>query len=322
MQAQVQKTGRGIPKSGVRMTKNRLRMIEEAKAQGIDLTPSHFAAKPEFFDNLAKLQKEKESVNPTKHLTDAQISDSLLERFNLLDELTMSTVMGISPSLIVSGSAGIGKTTEIMNVVNEYDLGDMLKVVKGKTTPLSLYKLLYGLRFAGSVLVLDDADDCWENEDSLNIIKAATDSSETRLISWQSSKVILDDDGDEIPRDFIFEGSVIFISNLDIYAISESNNRLAPHFQAMISRSFVLDLAMKSRREYLLRIRHVLFNPNFGGDDMTIDIKNKIYSFMNKELNTLRDVSLRMVKKLHILIKTYDEGWESKAKTLFCKKGN
>jgi hypothetical protein len=90
----------------------------------------------------------------------------------------------------------------------------------------------------------------------------------------------------------------------------------------MISRSFVLDLAMKNRREYLLRIRHVLFNPKFGDDDMTIDVKNDIYSFMKQEVNNLRDVSLRMVKKLHILIKTYNDGWESKAKVLFCKKGN
>ena len=269
-------------------------------------------------NNLVEQQKNNFKVK--QELTDEEVLNSITERFSLLEELTLSTALGISPSLIVSGSAGIGKTTEIMNAINSLDMGDACKTVKGKVTPLALYKLLYEVRHSGSLLVLDDSDDCWDDETSMNLIKAATDSSDERIISWHSSRRIYDDDDIELPSDFIFEGSIIFISNLDFYSIAESNNKLAPHFNAMISRSFVLDLAMRNSREYLLRIKSILFNDSFGDDDMTMDIKHDIYNFMTKERDNLRDISLRMVKKLHIIIKTYGSKWENNARILFCKR--
>ena len=321
MLEQQKTTGRGIPRNGFRMTIGRKLAIEQAKQNGIDLDLSHFTnTKPDFIENLIKQKEQNLITHPPKpEQTDDDILQSISERFGLLEELTLSTALGISPSLIVSGSAGIGKTTEIMNAINSLDMGDACKVVKGSITPLALYKLLYEVRQSGSLLVLDDSDDCWDDEKSMNLIKAATDSSDERIISWYSSRKIFDNDDLELPSDFIFEGSIIFISNLDFYSIAESNNKLAPHFNAMISRSFVLDLSMKNSREYLLRIKSILFNDSFGGD-MTLDIKNDIYRFMSKERDNLRDISLRMVKKLHIIIQTYGSKWENNARILFCKR--
>jgi hypothetical protein len=38
----------------------------------------------------------------------------------------------------------------------------------------------------------------------------------------------------------------------------ERGHKLAPHFTAMVSRSHYIDLAMKTNRDYLVRIRQVV----------------------------------------------------------------
>ena len=50
----------------------------------------------------------------------------------------------------------------------------------------------------------------------------------------------------------------MFISNYDFDAMIDRGHKLAPHLQAMVSRAHYLDLAMKSRRDYLVRIRQVV----------------------------------------------------------------
>jgi hypothetical protein len=311
------KSGRGIPKNGFRMTTNRRMLIEAAKAQGVEIDPTQFASKQNLIENLLAQKEEKEvkSVSVLEESFD-EIKQKVKDRFSVMEDMVLSTAMGINPSLIISGAAGVGKSTTVRKTIESLNV--LAKHVTGKITPVGLFKLLWETREEGSVLVFDDADSVFDDDTSIDLLKAATDSTDTRMVSWHSNRTMQDEDGEDIPNDFEYNGSIIFISNIDIYREASGSGKQAPHFQALISRSFVMDLAMKNRNYYLARIEHVLFT-DMDTAIMSNEVKQSIYDFMTREKDSLRELSLRMVKKIFVLQKTYMTEWAEKSRILLCK---
>lgn len=309
----IQKSGRGIPKNGMRMTLGRKLAIEQAKANGVEISMDDFKnTRASFIDNILKHKAESPPIiNLEESFEDIYIKTE--NRFKLLEEMAIATGIGDNASLIVSGSAGIAKTTTVINVLES--LGVEYSHIKGSTTPVCFYKMLYDNRHAGTVLVLDDVSGIMA-EKTIELLKSATDSQPQRLVGWYSSRKVIDEDGDEIPNEFIFEGSIIYISNIDFYQEAEANNNMAEHLKAMISRSFVLDLALRTTNEKLARVKSVLFN-NMHNIEATN--KNKIYNFLSDNAKTLREISLRSVNKLQIIINMYGDDWQEKGKLLLCK---
>lgn len=309
-----QKSGRGVPKSGFRLTTNRKLAIEAAKSHGIEINMDDFKAKPEFINNL--IAKRTANLETFHHKIEKSFDEIYIEtenRFKLLEEMAIATAMGESPSLIVSGSAGIAKTTTVINVLESLNVDYAL--VKGGITPVAFYKKLHDNRELGKVLVLDDVKGILD-EKAIMLLMSATDSQPKRLVGWNSSRKVLDDNDEEIPNEFIFEGSIIYISNIDFYKESEANNSMAEYLKAMISRSFVLDLALRTTTEMLCRVKSVLFN---NMNHIELDDKHKIYNFLFDNAKQLREISLRSVNKLQIIINMYGNDWQEKGKLLLCK---
>ena len=112
---------------------------------------------------------------------------SVDELFQDLENLTRTVVEGTIPSLVVSGPAGSGKSTVVMNVIKESGLkeGDRnFLSIHGSVTEASFYQNLFYYR-AGLVL-MDDSDGLFDSKLGLNILKAALDSNSIRKISWLS----------------------------------------------------------------------------------------------------------------------------------------
>lgn len=308
-------SGRGKPKLGYRMTLGRRMALEEATKNGIEIDLSAFTkTKSDFVSHL--LAKRVDNLKTVQQNIEKSFDEIYIEtenRFKLLEEMAIATAMGESPSLIVSGSAGIAKTTTVINVLDS--LGVDYEQVKGSITPVAFYKKLYNNREFGKVLVLDDVKGILD-EKAIMLLMSATDSQPKRLVGWNSSRKVLDDNDEEIPNEFIFEGSIIYISNIDFYKESEANNSMAEYLKAMISRSFVLDLALRTTNEMLCRVKSVLFN-NMNHIELTD--KHKIYNFLFDNSKQLREISLRSVNKLQIIINMYGDDWQEKAKLLLCK---
>ena len=311
-----QKTGRGVPRNGFRMTTNRRLQMEAAKAHGIEIDMDDFKAKPDFLQNLIT-QKASMPVHIPVEESYEDVRLKVQERFKVIEEITLSVCMGVSPAMILCGAGGVGKSSIVKKTIKELGLTDV-KYINGKVSPSALYRLAYESRHRDSLIVFDDSDDVFFDDTSLQILKQITDSSEDRQVSWHSNRTMFDEEGREIPTDFEFNGSVIFISNIDFYREAEGNNKLAPHMKALISRSFVLDVDMKNHNYYLARLQDVLFD-YMDESVYSLDIKNSIFDFMNKEKNSLRELSLRMVKKIRTLQMTYGPEWQSKAKIVLCK---
>jgi len=163
------------------------------------------------------------------------------QMFNNLERLTKMVGKGIQPSLVITGSAGTGKTFLVKNTLTKMGLKESNEFVhfKGRATAAGLFVTLYDN--CDKIIVLDDCDSVFKDPDAVNMLKAALDSYDTRNISYITSKPLKDQFGTHLPRSFEFTGKIIFISNLDQSTLDE----------AIRSRSFVSDISMTTEQMFM-----------------------------------------------------------------------
>lgn len=231
--------------------------------------------------------------------TEKDIESDIDERFAALDRMAFGIAEGKYHALIASGNPGIGKTYTLEYILEgAAQEGKInLTVVHGFVRATGLYRLLWEARESNSVLLLDDSDSVFDDEISLNLLKGALDSTRRRNISWRSEKVFETDSGEEIPNNFDFAGSVVFITNKDFDREIQRENKLKPHLEALISRSFYLDLNLAFPKELMVRIKSVI-NKTDMLNDLSDDGKKAIITYMEKNMTHMRELSLRMALKL------------------------
>ena len=250
--------------------------------------------------------------------TEAQVDARISERFEILDILTEACTVGNARAMIVSGPAGLGKSYTVEEHLRAWDPNEINHtIVKGYVRLTGLIKLLYRFREEGQVIVFDDADTIFFDGDSLNTLKAVCDTTERRRVSYLSEAKLIDDDTAElIPRQFDFHGSIIFITNYDMDAAIERGHKLAVHFEAMISRAHYVDLAMKTRRDYLIRIRQVIRQGLLN--HLRPDERKDVVDFIEENHEKLRELSLRMAIKVGNIRRAGGK-WKNIAKVTCCR---
>ncbi len=282
---------RGVPKNGVRMTSKR----------------------------LAALVEKEENVLPFE--TDVEIETRQAERFEILQTLTDSCLKGDTRSLIVSGPAGLGKSFTVERELANWDPTSAdHTIIKGFVKATGLFKLLWQHRLKHQVLVFDDADSIFFDDTTLAMLKAVCDTTETRSVSYLADYDMIDEKSAEIiPKTFVFEGTIIFISNMDFDKEIERGHKLAPHLAAMVSRSHYIDLAMKTRRDYLIRIKMVVRQGMLKDRGLTDIQQFDVMEFIDDENANLRELSLRMAIKIADLRKNNESNWKKIARVTCCK---
>ena len=215
------------------------------------------------------------------------------QKFNFLDNLTTMVVEDITPSLLVTGEGGLGKTFSVTSTIQDNDLEEKDYIfINGYSTARGLYNTLYDNN--GKLIIFDDCDSVLEDKVAINILKSALDSYETRTISWSARM----NKNDVYPQSFNFTGRIIFISNKDKSKIDG----------AILSRSLTVDLSM-TPDEKIQRMEYIL--PNIL-PEYELKIKKDALKFLsdNKESNNLNLRTLIMVSKIRY---SYEETWEDLA---------
>jgi hypothetical protein len=258
--------------------------------------------------------------NDTADMTDDQIIERLRVRFKVLDDMTTATKMGIVRAMIVSGAAGVGKSYGVEAVLGQQGAEkDELKYefVKGKISPLMLYSKLYEYRDEGSVVVFDDCDSVLEDDTSINILKAALDSSDVRTINWNTTSKFLSTN--DLPTSFDFAGAVIFITNTKFD--SSKSTKLAPHLAAIESRCHYLDLTIDTLREKMLRIRQIVSDGMLEKYCFAAETEAEIIDFVDNNKHNIRGLSLRTVLKVADLRAAFPDTWQDMA-LITCMRNN
>jgi len=176
-----------------------------------------------------------------KNETDEDILGRLRDRFEILDDMTRAVKAGKVRAMIVTGPPGVGKSYGVENVLSKHDVfanvaqDEKLKkyeVVKGAMSALGLYSKLYHYKDAKNIIVFDDCDSVLLDDLSLNILKAALDTSSKRMIHWNTDSHLLRREG--VPDSFEFKGGAIFITNIKIDHVK--SKKLRDHLEALESR--------------------------------------------------------------------------------------
>lgn len=268
-------------------------------------------------------QEVKKIVKPAE--TDEEAITRIRERFEILDEMTEGAVEGTVRAMIVVGPPGVGKSFGVEKVLERSGMFDKIaghkiryEVVKGAMSAIGLYCKLYNYSDAGNVLVFDDCDSILLDDLSLNILKAALDSSKKRTICWNTDSRMLRQEG--VPDRFEFKGSCIFITNIKFEHVKSA--KLKDHLTALESRCHYLDLTLDTTRDKMLRIKQIMTDGMLARYDFPEETNQEIYDYVDANKDKLRELSLRTVIKIADLRKMTGEGdrWKRLAETTVMKR--
>lgn len=214
------------------------------------------------------------------------------QRFQFVEQIVSMIAKRVTPSVVITGEGGLGKTHTVVNSLKNVGLKDITEmvadaddgtviqrnknfvVIKGFSTAKGLFKLLYENK--DSIVVFDDCDSILKDPDALNLLKGALDSYDKRFISWNTNSI-----DDNLPRTFQFTGGVIFISNLTQDKIS----------QALRSRSMCIDLSMTTDQK-IDRMEHILKEANFLPLVPSIQ-KLEAFEFLKSNKDIAKEINLR-----------------------------
>lgn len=259
---------------------------------------------------------------PTAAIKTTSSYEEIEKRFSMLGILGDAVVDGNVNALMVAGAPGVGKTYELERKLEQSLNNNKITSyvsVKGTVSAIVLYKTLYENKDKGQVIVLDDVDRIYGDEEAMNILKAALDSSVVRKVSWMKASRFLEEDG--IPNSFEYEGQVVFITNVNPDRIIAKEGRMSPHMNALVSRSVFLDLCIHEADEILMRIEQVLLKSTLK-DDLNIDDvqASMILDWMKSKSKMLRSVSIRTVLQVAGFLKTSPENWVDIAEATLVKR--
>lgn len=253
----------------------------------------------------------------TDSRTDAEVDRYVNDKFSSLERMAQGVVSGIFRAVILSGPPGVGKSFAIENILAHAASQSGLDYERITTysRATGLYKALYENRDTSDVILIDDCDSIFQDDISLSILKGACDSTAKRVIQWRSERDFEDELGEKIPRHFVYNGRIVFVTNLNFDAMSRTNGRLAPHLAAMMSRSFYVDLSL-TPRETLARVLSVAAKSEVLKASTPHD-RERICGYLIKNARVMREISIRSLILLQQIIqaeKPADSKPESVAK--------
>lgn len=235
--------------------------------------------------------------------------------FEELDDYVTMSAKELLPALLITGQGGIGKSYNVEKILDKFgNRHETWERVKGKASAAAMYNTLWYNR--NKIIVFDDCDSVFKDPDAINVLKGALDNNNFREISWATKgegmvyTLDLDDNkeiaqrceewsqdhhGKEgIPNHFIFEGEVIFISNLTKAEIYKKDS-------ALLTRCTCVDIVLNAQG-VMKRIQTVLpyikvyksmgARGSEGKDITNEEIKQEVFEFMNSD-EFLKDPRIR-----------------------------
>jgi hypothetical protein len=205
-----------------------------------------------------------------------------------------------------------GKTQTVENALHDHGLADGHGYFKitGTASASGIYGLLYKHR--NDIILFDDADGALADQDSRNLIKAATDTKKHRQLVWGKRSFNVYDpdsadaekyahDPDMAPNKFTFSGKIIFITNLSIEKLDPDG--------ALRTRAFIIDV--NPNNQELLDFMHSILHDIRIEDGLTLSDEEREEVFnLVKRTSKGKDLSIRKLVRALNLAASGAPNWE------------
>ena len=258
----------------------------------------------------AAKEKREESTSEIDMVFNSE--SALKDKVKLLDEImediadvVNAVALGNVNGLMISGKAGTGKTHTVTSALDKASC--QYVTISGSTSTPGIVETLYDNN--NGVIVFDDCDSVFDEQESRNILKAALDTKKVRTISYMKKnpkfydpeKIMSPEQLEEvetagrIPNRFEFTGRIIFISNL-------KKEKLDPD-GAIRSRSLIIDVSpddmtIMERMKRMLKFMEPM--------DMPMEEKEEVFEFIKDSKN----VSMRTFVKAALFKQTGCSNWK------------
>jgi len=274
--------------------------IKELKAVG-GLPQDYAAGAPE------KAQKISQSNSIGADVEMRKTYDSPEEIFKDVRDYTLQAIKKQIRGVLVAGKkGGTGKSFAVEQKIDEFmsNIGsgdgtgtgnfDGVLKVKGRMTAAALFDKLW--QYHNGVILLDDCDDIWFQDEGVNILKAALDDKKNRVVSWSTrSDKYFDPVGmsyEEIketytstgkaPFQFPFKGSIIMITNVSL-------SELASVAGPVLTRIKVVPVELTNEEMLQLISARVKIIPVYDANDQELnipeDIRMKVFEFLTENVD-------------------------------------
>jgi hypothetical protein len=224
-------------------------------------------------------------------LQDKRDEFGINKRFDFVKQMVGMVASKTVASAIITGQGGLGKSHTVLKALEseglqnvtdlaEFEVGSVMRaskcyrIVKGFSTAKGLYRTLFEAN--KMTLVFDDCDSVLKDPVALNVLKGALDSYSDRYISWNA-----DMKDDDLPRTFKFEGSIVFISNMELDRVD----------QAIRSRAMCVDLSM-TQDQKIERMAVIAMDKDFL-PEYDSEVKADALEFIGSMKDQVENLSLR-----------------------------
>jgi hypothetical protein len=275
----------------------------------------YFESEADYTLTAADTVRSSEAAASVDERTDAEVAADIADRFECLTLLSEASADRAVRALLVSGTAGTGKTYEVETAMRRKRTADprfFYQHVKGSISPIRLYIELFHAR--DGVLILDDSDNAFNEPEAMQILKAATESSKRRLVSWMKMSRALEEFG--IPNEFEFNGCVVILTNTDL---EEGSSKRAPHYEALVSRAHYINTVLRTDREKVIRIKQVIENSRLLHSFVDESHHSDIIHILETEAEKFRELSIRTVVKMAELTSKFPSSWKKMVRVTLMK---
>ena len=172
------------------------------------------------------------------------------------------------------------------------DLAGDYHYIKGYSSAKGLYRTLFENK--KKIVVFDDCDSAWQNTTGAMILKAALDSDSDRWVSWNVESGANDD----LPKRFLFEGKVIFISNV----------KSEDFPQPLVTRSLRCDVEL-TIGERFERMRQILPSEKFA-PGVSMEIRQMAFDFLWDNREIAAEISSRCLLNVIMVANSGSKLWK------------
>lgn len=250
---------------------------------------SHSAHK-DYVENKVQMMAGRQA-GVQKALQEKRDEFGINKRFDFVKQMVSMVASKTVASAIITGQGGLGKSHTVLKALEseglqnvtdlaDFEVGSVMRaskcyrIVKGFSTAKGLYRTLFEAN--RMTLVFDDCDSVLKDPVALNVLKGALDSYSDRYISWNA-----DMKDDDLPRTFKFEGSIVFISNMELDRVD----------QAIRSRAMCVDLSM-TQDQKIERMAVIAADKDFLPEYDT-EVKADALEFIGSMKDQVENLSLR-----------------------------